>query len=168
MLSGILVCRRLRRWRGGRAAVSGRGETGKVADGETVADGPVVAENRSNVQGAKEPAARQFAWRQGRPGRMIQTPSSLQDPRSGVYGQGETEEVGEAWSRFWVRARIESAADGRRPRSLVVKRAGEPSAGNRQGKLASDRKHSRHLILCCDVMFSFPNPYVLNPATDSV
>ena len=31
------------------------GKTGKVADGETVADGLGVAENRSNVWGAKEP-----------------------------------------------------------------------------------------------------------------
>src|SRR6516162_11789043 len=31
------------------------GETGKVADGETVADGLGVAEKRSNVRGAKEP-----------------------------------------------------------------------------------------------------------------
>ena len=32
------------------------------------------------------------------------------------------------------KARIESAADGRRPISLVVKRAGEPSAGNRHAR----------------------------------
>jgi hypothetical protein len=31
------------------------GQTGKMADGETVVDGLVVAENRSNVRGAKEP-----------------------------------------------------------------------------------------------------------------
>ena len=31
------------------------GETGKVADGETVADGLAVAEKGSNVRGAKEP-----------------------------------------------------------------------------------------------------------------
>jgi hypothetical protein len=34
---------------------------------------------------------------------MTKTPSSLQDPSQGIYGQGKTEEVGEAWSRCWAK-----------------------------------------------------------------
>jgi len=44
------------------------GETGKVADGETVADGLVGAEKRSNVRGAKEPCC-QAVPQDGRGGR---------------------------------------------------------------------------------------------------
>src|SRR6516162_11553778 len=44
------------------------GETGKVADGETVADGLAVAEKGSNVRGAKEPCC-QAVPQDGRGGR---------------------------------------------------------------------------------------------------
>jgi hypothetical protein len=65
------------------------GETGKVADDETVEDGLVVAKNRSNVRGAKEPCCNATPVAEGRQGRMIKTPSSLQDLKSGDIRQGE-------------------------------------------------------------------------------
>jgi len=79
------------------------GETGKVADGETVADGLGVAEKRSNVRGAKEPCCQAVPMAVGEAGAHDKTPSSLQDPRSGGIRPGKTEEVGEAWSRCWVK-----------------------------------------------------------------
>jgi hypothetical protein len=44
------------------------------------------------------------------------------------------EEVGEVRSRCWVKPGSKSAPDGRRPISSAVKRAGEPSAGNRHAR----------------------------------
>src|SRR5215471_14782758 len=65
------------------------GETGEVADGETVAEGLVVAENRSNVRGAKEPCCQAVPRAVGEAGAPDKTPSSLQDPRSGGIRPGE-------------------------------------------------------------------------------
>jgi len=61
------------------------GATGKVADGETVAEGFVVAENRSNVRGAKEPCCQAVPMTVGEAGAPDKTSSSLQDPKSGGY-----------------------------------------------------------------------------------
>jgi len=111
------------------------GETGKVADDETVEDGLVVAKNRSNVRGAKEPCCNATPVAEGRQGRMIKTPSSLQDLKSGDIRQGEDgggrSECGVETGRF---ARIEGASDWRHRISFAVKRAGEPSAGNRHAR----------------------------------
>src|SRR6516225_7577480 len=65
------------------------GETGKVADGETVADGLVVAENRSNVRGAKEPCCNAVPVAVGEAGAHDKTPGNLQDPMSGGIRPGE-------------------------------------------------------------------------------
>jgi hypothetical protein len=66
---------------------------------------------------------------------MTKTPSNLQDPKSGGIRQGED---GRGRSGCGVglglETRIESASDGRRHISLAVKRAGEPSAGNRHAR----------------------------------
>jgi len=66
---------------------------------------------------------------------MTKTPSNLQDPKSGGIRQGED---GRGRSGCGVglglQTRIESASDGRRHISLAVKRAGEPSAGNRHAR----------------------------------
>ena len=48
------------------------GQTGKVADGETVVDGLVVAENRSNVRGAKEPCCTAIPVAVGEAGALCQ------------------------------------------------------------------------------------------------
>src|SRR5580704_17283414 len=60
-------------------------QTGKVADGETVSDGLVVAENRSNVRGAREPCCNARPVAVGEAGANDKTPGKLQDPRSGGY-----------------------------------------------------------------------------------
>ena len=65
------------------------GYTGKVADGETVVDGLVVAENRSNVRGAKEPCCNAVPVAVGEAGAHDKTLSNLQDLRPGGIRQGE-------------------------------------------------------------------------------
>ena len=62
---------------------------GKVADGETVPDGLVVAKNRSNVRGAKEPYCNAVPMVVGEAGAHDKTSSSLQDPKSGDIQLGE-------------------------------------------------------------------------------
>jgi len=61
------------------------GATGKVADGETVAEGFVVCADRSNVRGAKEPCCQAVPMTVGEAGAPDKTSSSLQDPKSGGY-----------------------------------------------------------------------------------
>ena len=60
-----------------------------MADGETVVDGLVVAENRSNVRGAKEPCCNAVPVAVGEAGAHDKTLSNLQDLRPGGIRQGE-------------------------------------------------------------------------------
>jgi hypothetical protein len=64
-------------------------------EGERVTDGFGVAKNWGNAQGAKGPYGNAIPRRKGRQGRMIKTPSNLQDLRLRIDDKGKTEEVGE-------------------------------------------------------------------------
>jgi hypothetical protein len=60
---------------------------------------------------------------------------NLQDLRSrGYTARGRRKRLERMWSRSWSTARIKSTSNGRRHISLAVKRAGEPSAGNRHAR----------------------------------
>jgi hypothetical protein len=110
-------------------------QTGKVADGETVSVGLVVAENRSNVRGAKEPCCNARPVAVGEAGANDKTPGKLQDPKSGGYtARGRWRRADQGGVGAGGLARIESIPDWRHPINFVVKRAGEPSAGNRHAR----------------------------------
>jgi hypothetical protein len=111
------------------------GYTGKVADGETVVDGLVVAENRSNVRGAKEPCCNAVPVAVGEAG--AHDKNARQSARTEVRGytaRGRWRRKDECGVYAGRLVRIESTSDWRHHISLAVKRAGEPSAGNRHAR----------------------------------
>src|SRR5450755_286720 len=71
------------------------GQTGKVADDEMVVDGIVVAENRSNVRGAKEPCCNAVPVAVGEAGADDKDARQSARPEArGVYGKGKMEAEG--------------------------------------------------------------------------
>ena len=82
-------------------------------------------------QGAEGPCCPRLFCPQGRQGRMIKTPGSLQDLTQRISGRGKAGAVGVGGVGPDDLVRVESlpAALGRI--NLAVKRAGERSAGNR-------------------------------------